>query len=847
MRIGIEGEKAFKAALRDINQRFKVLGSEMQLVTSQFDKNDSSVRALSARNEVLNKGIDQQRGKIGTLRAALQNASDSFGENDRRTQSWQIQLNRAQAELNGMEREVEQNSRALDDLSRSAENDATHLGGAADSADGLSREVRDLGGEMDGTGKKTSLFGDMLKANLLSEAIMGGVRALGSAIAGIGKSFTGAIKDGAEYNAQMESYTASFTTMLGDQAKAQKLVTDLKKEAAATPFGMQDLAGAMQTLMGFGMSAADAQKHMQELGDISQGDSERFKSLTLAFAQASSAGKLTGQDLLQMINAGFNPLEEMSRKTGKSIGELKQEMEQGDISAAMLADAFASATSEGGRFYGSMEAQSKTFSGQMSTLEDNVSSLKGQLSEGLTAMLSGTVLPMVNGWLGELSTAFSQDGAKGLIDAFGGILQEAVQFVSKQLPIVVDIAAQIIISLVQGLTAALPQITEAAVTLPMTLVNGLIKALPAITNAAAQVIATIVSGIAQALPQLIPAAVSAVTQIVQGLIENLPLILDAALQLIVGLAQGLVAAIPQLVAALPAIIGALVDFLLNSIPQIIQAGIELLTSLITALPTIITSIVAAIPKTVNNVISAVIGSIPLIIDAGVKLLVSLIQNLPLIITTVIKAIPQIVTALVGAITGNIDKIILAGVQLLVALVANLPAIIAAVVKAMPQIVAALVSAVGSLTYMMADAGSNLIKGLWQGILSVKDWICSKMQGFFNDIVDDMRDFFGIHSPSTLFAGFGRNMGEGIGVGFEDAMNQVSRDMRAAIPTRFDVSANAQGSYTGSNAAGAYAGANITQNISITSPKALSEKEAAREFKNLSRKLALGIWTWNLHI
>lgn len=93
----------------------------------------------------------------------------------------------------------------------------------------------------------------------------------------------------------------------------------------------------------------------------------------------------------------------------------------------MLADALASATSEGGRFYDSMEAQSETFSGQMATLEDNVSSLKGQLSEKLSAMLAGTVPPMVNGWLGKLFTVFSRDGAKGLIDAFGGILQELEQ------------------------------------------------------------------------------------------------------------------------------------------------------------------------------------------------------------------------------------------------------------------------------------------------------------------------------------------------------------------------------------------------------------------------------------
>ena len=102
LKIGVEGEREFKKALSDINQSFKVLGSEMQLVTSQFDKNDKSVQALTSRNEVLNKEIDAQKSKIETLRAALQNASESFGENDRRTQNWQIQLNKAQAELNEM-------------------------------------------------------------------------------------------------------------------------------------------------------------------------------------------------------------------------------------------------------------------------------------------------------------------------------------------------------------------------------------------------------------------------------------------------------------------------------------------------------------------------------------------------------------------------------------------------------------------------------------------------------------------------------------------------------------------------------------------------------------------------
>lgn len=134
LKIGIEGEKEFKKALSEINQSFKVLGSEMKLVSSQFDKNDKSVQALSARNTVLNKEIDAQRQKIETLRAALQNASESFGENDRRTQNWQIQLNNAEAALNGMERELSANERAIESLSRQETE-------AADATERLSQEI----------------------------------------------------------------------------------------------------------------------------------------------------------------------------------------------------------------------------------------------------------------------------------------------------------------------------------------------------------------------------------------------------------------------------------------------------------------------------------------------------------------------------------------------------------------------------------------------------------------------------------------------------------------------------------------------------------------------------------
>ena len=143
----------------------------------------------------------------------------------------------------------------------------------------------------------------------------------------------------------------------------------MKEFAVKTPLQLNDIAGAAQTLLGFGISAEKIMPILRQLGDVSMGNAERFKSLSLAFAQATSAGKLQGQDLLQMINAGFNPLNEIAKKTGKSISKLKDDMSKGKISAQDLADALASATAQGGQFYGMLEKQSKGIEGALSNLE----------------------------------------------------------------------------------------------------------------------------------------------------------------------------------------------------------------------------------------------------------------------------------------------------------------------------------------------------------------------------------------------------------------------------------------------------------------------------------------------
>lgn len=198
-----------------------------------------------------------------------------------------------------------------------------------------------------------------------------GMPSLISSVVGGFAAFAG-IRSILKLGSDMEQTNISFEVMLGNAEKAKQLVSDLQKFASVTPFTGVDTQEAAKMLLNFGIEQKDIIKDLGFLGDAAGGNAEKFKTMTYAFAQVQSTGRLMGQDLLQLINAGFNPLQEISRKTGKSMAVLKKDMESGNISAQMVQEAFISATSEGGRFYKMMEKQSQTVAGLWSTFVDKI-------------------------------------------------------------------------------------------------------------------------------------------------------------------------------------------------------------------------------------------------------------------------------------------------------------------------------------------------------------------------------------------------------------------------------------------------------------------------------------------
>lgn len=333
-----------------------------------------------------------------------------------------------------------------------------------------------VGGAANFVGQQISATTVML-GHLMADAV--------KASAAAGKQMVSA---GMQYNAQMETYQTNFRTMLGGSAEAAEALTaEIEDMAAATPFAMTDLADATQTLLQFGQDSDTVLDTLQTLGDISMGDSQKLQSLTLAFGQASSSGKLMGQDLMQMINAGFNPLLTISEKTGASMGDLKDFMSDGKassalrkqmrdaqrevklfgdeasdgakmlvkmskdgaISADLLGQVFAIETSPGGRFYGAMEAASKTFNGLVSTLEDDSRALLGKVFKPLSNWMTEDLLPKGIDLIGVMDKAFDSGGLAAAVEAGGALIS---QYFSEWGGYALDAGAGLLANVLTGLT-----------------------------------------------------------------------------------------------------------------------------------------------------------------------------------------------------------------------------------------------------------------------------------------------------------------------------------------------------------------------------------------------------------
>lgn len=237
-------------------------------------------------------------------------------------------------------------------------------------------------------GIKKNLSGIFTEVNRIQDLLTRPMMAVGglAGVYGLGEFLTKITS----IRGQFQQMNASIETMIGKR-KGEKLNAELQEFAKISPLEFAPTVSTAQMMLGFGIDADKVPRYLQAIGDIAMGDTRRFQSLSLAFSQMSAAGKLMGQDLMQMVNAGFQPLQVISEKTGKSIGALKEEMSQGKISAEMVQQAFLDATSEGGKYYKMSETASKTIPGAIAKLNDSMDLMFNDMGQNMEGALVGVI------------------------------------------------------------------------------------------------------------------------------------------------------------------------------------------------------------------------------------------------------------------------------------------------------------------------------------------------------------------------------------------------------------------------------------------------------------------------
>ena len=553
-KIGVDGEAEYRRQINQIIQQSKTLESQMKLVASQFTSATTAEEKNAKTAAVLTKQIDTQRERVKLLAEQTGKAAAKYGESDAKTQKWQQALNEAQASLNKMQNELR---------------DTTS-------------EMRDMDDAMDSGAKKALAFGDVLKANLASDVIISGVKAMASAIKEVGAALVDLGKQSIQGFAEQEQLIGGVDTLFKESsAQVQQYANNAYKTAGMSANQYMETvtsfsASLLQSLDGDTKAAAE--KADQAITDMSDNinkmgsDAQSVQNAYQGFAKAN----YTMLDNLKLGYGGTK--EEMQRllTDAEKISGIKY-----DISSyADIVDAIHVVQTEMG-ITGTTAKEAAT------TIEGSANSMKSAWSNLLTGMsnenlnlgdLVQNVVDSVGTFADNLIPRLQvmlPRFAEGLTQLANGL----APYVGPALETLLPPLMQGIGGLVSGIVQALPAAVEAiSAVIPM-LVEQLTILLPQIISAGVEIIAALASGIGENLPTLIPAVVDAIITITEGLIDHIDLLIIAAGQLIAGLAQGLIEAIPRLIGRLPEIISAIVNGLLKGMAAIGMVGQQLVEGL----------------------------------------------------------------------------------------------------------------------------------------------------------------------------------------------------------------------------------------------------------------------------
>lgn len=577
--VKLTGESEYRKALRDITTNLKEVSSELKLTNAQFTSGDKTVKDTKIAYSNMNTTIQEQKERINSLRTSLSEAEKEYGSNNEKVRAFKTQLNNAETQLIQMENATDKSNKGLDELK-----------------DGF-----------DEAGQGAIKFGDLLKANILSDVIVGGIKALGNAVKQVGSTIIGIGKDALDSYADYEQLVGGVETLFKDNASTvEQYANNAYKTAGLSANDYMETvtsfsASLLQSLNGDTAKAADVSN--RAIVDMADNANKMGTDMT-SIQNAYQGFAKQNYTMLDNLKLGYGGTKEEMQRLIKDASKMKDVQKELGVTVDSSSMSFGNIVNAISVMQKKMDIAGTTSKEASTTIQGSVASLKSSWSNLLTGVADDNA-----DWDTLVSNLFESifTAADNVLPRVGTIALGMIDLIrdtmTELLPEIVDLGIDFISTSVEEISNYLPDAMQGIAEVGNTILNTFVSLLPDILQVGIDILTNLVQGIAQSLPNLIPTTVDAIVLMTTTLLENIDVIIDAGIQLILGLAEGLINALPNLIEKAPEIIQKLFDALVRSFPKIVQAGGRLISELVSGIIGSAFKLLEVAPKLISNMVN----------------------------------------------------------------------------------------------------------------------------------------------------------------------------------------------------------------------------------------------------
>lgn len=819
------GESAYKKGLQSIDRALKAMSSELKEATAKFSENSASLKNVSGVSNAYQNQVEQQKIKVDSLKGAVESSTKSYndalakyeqmakehGENSVEALKAADSLAKAEKsmddfknKLSSAEKYLDSSKKAMEEFTKQNKN----VLALAQTTDKLKSKIAEFADKSDNVKKISAAFKDVQDAaKKISDKLTPVKNALEKVKTGT-NSVKGAFELAAKKAAAIKEKLQPAINVCKNVAKAAAKITFKTAEtgAKAVTTSVKAAAKALTayTTAATGLATAtfasieSTREYRNDLAKLEQGAKTSGNSFSEMKKELVNLTALTGESdssieaLSNLMSAGFSDTQIKSAVESLSGAVIKF---PDTLKIESLADSLQETIATGagtGQFAELIERSGAS----LDDFNNGLANCSGEAERQQYALqwLAESGLAQVN--------AEYEKSHKALLD-----YEKAEQAVNEANSKIAQSAMPIAASFKKGYAGVLAAFADvltgadktgaefnAKISVFLSNIAGMaVQYLPVLLTAVNTIIQSVVTNLPMLLETILPPLISGFNLLITGLIdalpEFLPVLLDSFVMLFSSLIDSVNLVIEQLMPLLPDIITQISTALIENLPVLLDGALQLFLGLIQSLNQVIEQLMPMLPELITNLCDTLINNIPAIISAGFDLLIGLIQGITECIPTLVQKIPEIVDSIVGAFSNNIGELITAGINLIIALASGLPQAIPQVVMAIPQIITAIINALMEQDWL--QVGIDIIKGLANGLIDGVNIIWDKIKEMASSLLSSIKSALGIHSPSKLFRDkVGIFLAQGVGVGFVDEMDKVTKDMQNALPTSFDTMVNA---------------------------------------------------------